>query len=69
MKSSSPTAPNDSQKPGAKPAHGSSSSTTTSDHSHTHDAVPGRPIHSPSAATSNMASVRTAGTSAPASST
>ncbi len=36
-----PTAPNDSQKPGVSPAHGSHSSTTASAHSQTTPALPG----------------------------
>ena len=68
-KSKRPTAPNDSQNPGASDAHGSQINTVTSDHSHTAAAVPGRPSHSPHAPTTSINSVRTAGTSAPARST
>ena len=67
--SNKPTAPNESQNPGVKPAHGSHTSTASSAHNQITAAVPGRASTSPSAATLNISSVRTAGTPDPASRT
>ncbi len=63
------TAPNDSQNPGHKTAHGSSRTTTPSAMHNTCETLVMRPNHSAAATTLSMYSVRCAGTPKPASNT
>ncbi len=62
-----PTAPNDSQKPGASTAHGSITSTANNAALSTTDAELRRPLHNATATTASMYTVRCAGTAKPAS--
>jgi hypothetical protein len=62
------TAPKESQKPAEVTAHGSRSSTISSAAASTTEALAGTPLHSASATTHTMYSVRCAGTAKPASS-
>ena len=64
-----PTAPNESQKPGHSRHHGSSSTTSPSARQSTCETLARRPHHRASATTDSMYRVRWAGTPKPASST